>query len=145
MAKLTLVPLAAKKGSRFRFAGPNKGEECVGCPYQKLCFGLEPHHAYEVVALRDLTHPCNLHDGGRVRVAQVEEVPFRSSIETRHLRGTAAPWEAIPCGMPECPTYALCHPVGTAPGRHQIVKAGAALPCPAGFELTRVELKPMAG
>ncbi|MEA3203107.1 MAG: uncharacterized protein QOI63_777 [Thermoplasmata archaeon] len=142
---LTLVPdTLARRGLGFTFVGANAGPECAGCPFQKLCFGLQPGHRYEVTALREVTHPCALHEGGRVRVAEVVDAPFASTVETRLLRGTAATWTPIPCGMPECPTWALCHPVGPLPGvRDQIVAEEGPVPCPAGFELTRVQLKPM--
>lgn len=142
---LTLVPepLAAP-GYRFTFRGANAGEECQGCPFQKLCFGLDPGRRYEVRQLRDVVHPCGLHEGGRVRVAVVEEVSFPTTLETRLLRGTAASWTPIPCGRPECPQYALCHPAGTQPGaRHAIVGTHEAVECPAGFAITKVDLKRM--
>ena len=142
--KLTLVPTSSARGQRFRFLGPNRGDECKGCPYTRICFGLEPGRSYEVRALRAVTHPCGLHDDGKVRVAEVEEVPVRTSLETRLLRGTAAAWNPIPCGRPACPSWSLCHPVGPAAGAHyQIVGEEGALPCPAGFTLSRVLLKPM--
>lgn len=143
---MTLVPeTMAAKGSSFVFAGPNLGEECKGCQYQKICFGLEAGRRYEVQAARDVTHPCNLHEGGRVRVVIAHEVPFATSLETRHLRGTAAHWVPVPCGRPTCASYALCHPVGpTAGARHEIVAQEGALPCPAGYDLVKVSLRKMA-
>jgi uncharacterized protein (UPF0179 family) len=147
VALLTLVPDAlAAKGYRFTFAGPNAGEECAGCPLQKLCFGLRPGHAYEVVGLRPAKHPCGLHEAGRVRAVEVKEVPFEATVERRHLRGTAAPWSAPDCGSPECPNWALCHPKGHAAGaRHAIVGQKGPVHCPAGFDLERVDLLPMDG
>src|SRR5690349_14925617 len=103
MALLTLVPATlADKGGRFTFVGANPGDECKGCPFQKLCFGLVPGHSYEVATVRDVTHPCALHDEGKVRVVTVEEVPFAASLERHHLRGTAAPWAGPDCRKPSC-------------------------------------------
>jgi uncharacterized protein len=141
---LTLVPESgARVGAGFLFNGPNAGEECRGCPFQRLCFGLEAGKRYVVQKRRDVTHPCALHEGGRVRVVEVAEAPFATSLESRHLRGTAATWKPIPCGTPECANYALCHPVGARPGRHEIVAQESALECPAGYEVTKVLLRPM--
>ena len=140
---LTLVPeTLAARGRGFVFAG-EAAEECRACPFQRLCLGLEPGHRYVVTALRGVSHPCALHDGGRVQVAEVAQAPFATSVESRLLRGTAASWAPIACGRPECPTYGLCHPVGPRPGRHQIVAEDGPLPCPAGFELARVRLVPL--
>jgi len=140
---LTLVPTAmSRKGLGFTFRAEG-GEECRGCPFRKLCFGLEPGHRYEVTTVRPVTHPCALHDGGKVHVVEVAEAPFPSSLEVRHLRGTAASWAPIACGMPECANYSLCHPVGPRPGRHEIVAEEGRLECPAGFDLAKVRLKPL--
>ena len=149
MALLTLVPAAlAEPGSRFTFVGPNAGPdaECKGCPFQKLCFGLQPGRTYEVATRRDVTHPCALHDEGKVRVVTVEEVPFAATLERHHLRGTAAPWAPPVCRKPSCANWALCNPVGHHEGtRHAIVKQAGKVECPAGFDLERVELTPMDG
>ena len=143
---LTLVPSTlARKGHRFTFLGPNKDIECAACPFQKLCFGLEPGRTYEVKGVREVQHPCELHDEGKVRVVEAVEVPFAATVERRHLRGTAAPWTAPDCKRPSCANWALCHPVGpTAGARHAIVAMQGAVECPAGFDLEKVTLKKMA-
>jgi uncharacterized protein (UPF0179 family) len=145
VALLTLVPDAlAAPGYRFTFAGPNLGEECAGCPFQKLCFGLKPGHSYVVKSVRPAVHPCGLHDTGKAHVVVVEESSFPATIERRHLRGTAAAWTAPDCRRPSCRNWALCHPVGhTAGARHAITAQKGAVECPVGFDLERVELKPM--
>ncbi|MEK6985659.1 MAG: UPF0179 family protein [Candidatus Thermoplasmatota archaeon] len=142
---LTLVPeSSARIGARFRFLGANAGEECQGCPFQKLCFGLTPSRNYQVKALRPVSHPCGLHEGSKAHVVEVEEVGFTSSLETRHLRGTAATWSPIACGRPDCASYGLCHPVGAQAGvRHAIEANHGPLACPAGFDLVQVTLRPM--
>lgn len=145
MAALTLVPdTYAAKGTRFTYtASATAPEECTGCPFQRLCFGLEQGRRYEITQLRDVTHPCALHDGGRVRVAEVHEVPFATTVETRLLRGTAVSWAPVACGRPDCANYAMCHPAGTQPGRHEVVAPGEAVACPAGYTLTRADLRRM--
>lgn len=146
MARLTLVPDAlAARGFSFTFAGPNKGEECAGCPFQKLCFGLDPGRSYKVTQVREVAHPCALHDSGKARVVLVEEIPFQATIERHHLRGTAAPWTAPNCRRPSCKNWALCHPVGhTAGARHAITAQHGKVECPVGFDLEKVDLKPMS-
>lgn len=145
MALLTLVPAAlAEPGRRFTFAGPNAGDECKGCPFQKLCFGLKPGHTYQVATLRDVSHPCALHDDGKVRVVTVEEAPFAASLERHHLRGTAAPWTPPPCRKPSCRNWGLCNPKGHPTGaRYAITAQQGKVECPAGYDLEKVALKPM--
>jgi hypothetical protein len=145
VAPLTLVPDSlAEPGYRFTFVGPNPGMECAGCPFQKLCFGLEPGRSYVVSKVRPARQVCELHEGGKVRAVEVTEVPFEASLERRHLRGTAAPWTAPDCGRPSCANWSLCHPVGhTAGARHAIVAQKGALECPAGLDLERVGLQKM--
>lgn len=140
---LTLVPVQlARPGYRFAFTGPNAGEECRDCPFQKLCFGLAPGHVYEVTRVRDVEHPCNLHEPGRVRVVEVQQTAFTSTVERRRLRGTAATWTPIPCGRPDCAHWALCHPVGPAQGAsYAIEEVGETVACPARFDIARVRLR----
>ncbi len=141
---LTLVPASATLGYRFHFVGANPGDECDGCPFQKLCFGLEPGRTYEVTSMRDVVHPCNLHDEGKVRVVEVEEASFVTSLETKHLRGTAATWNPVPCEYPDCDRYALCHPRGPPAGaRYQIVEDMGKEPCPMNYAIHRVRLQRM--
>lgn len=145
MEGLTLIPVDhAKPGYRFTFLGPNRGQECEGCPVQKLCFNLEPGARYEVTEVRDVRHPCNLHDEGRVRVAKVQRVGFETSMETKRLRGTAATFVPVDCGMPECANWSLCHPYGVETGiRYGLDEVGKAIDCPMDFKIKRVRLKPL--
>lgn len=142
---LTLVPSTiARPGLRFWYQGDPKAMECEGCPVRALCYRLEPGRRYEVKVLRDIQHPCELHDEGRVTVCEVQEVPFQSSVKAGRLRGTAAHWEPVPCGMPECPQYGFCHPVGPVRDtKMEIVSDDGAMECPAGFDLHRVTMKPL--
>lgn len=142
---LTLVPTTlAEKGYRFTFNGPNKDIECAACPFTKLCFGLQPGRSYEVKTVREVQHPCELHDEGKVRAVVVEEVPFAATLERKHLRGTAAHWTAPDCKRPTCANWSLCHPVGHSAGaKHAIVATHGALECPVGFDLEKVDLKKM--
>ena len=138
---LSLAPdLHARPGHRFTAAG-GPFEECDGCPVQQLCFSVEAGRHYEVTEVRDVVHPCNLHEGG-MRVVQVEEASFNSALETKRLRGTAATFTPVDCGYPECANWTLCHPVGPARDvRYAIEEVGEALACPMDYKLKRVRLK----
>lgn len=141
--RLTLVPeTLASVGHRFTFLGPNKDIECAACPHQKMCFDLEPGHTYQVTKLRPVAHPCELHDEGKARVVEVEPVGFTTSLETKHLRGTAATWTPPDCRMPECANWAVCHKSGPEHGvRYAIESVEDALECPIGLDLKRVRLQ----
>ncbi len=143
MEGLTLVPLdQAKPGARFWFNGPND-DECKGCPFQKLCFNLEIGQHYEVTEVRDLRHPCQLHDEGTVQVVKVKPIGFTSTVETKKLRGTAVTWTPIPCGFPECKNWSLCHPTGPQPGqRRAVVSEPEPLACPMHYDLQKVTFSP---
>jgi len=142
---LTLVPQdLATPGHSFTFLGPNDGEECTGCPVRRLCFDLEPGARYQVQKTRDVTHPCNLHEGGRVRVVEVERIGFRTSMKTKRLRGTAATFVPVPCEYPDCKEWAFCHPFGVQTDvRYGIEEIGEAMDCPMDFKIKRVALKPL--
>lgn len=140
MEGLTLVPdLHAKAGHRFTFLGPNPGDECDGCPVQKLCFNLDPGSHYEVTEVRSALHPCNLHEG-KMRAVKVEPATVETSMDVRRLRGTAATFSAIDCGYPECANWKLCHPP-IASRRYEVTHVGAKLDCPMGHTIQRVTLR----
>lgn len=144
MPHLSLVPASlAAPGYRFTFLGPNRGEECQGCPFTKMCFDVEPGARYEVTAVRSVQHPCGLHDEGKVRVVEVQRVGFDTTMETKRLRGTAATFEPIPCGRPDCKNWSLCHPYGVQTGIRYGVEAAEDVPCPAGFKIKRVQATPL--
>ncbi len=142
MAELTLVPAGlARTGYRFTFMGDADDEACHGCPVRQVCFRLEAGRRYEVVEVRDVRHPCGLHDEDKVAVCKVEPVAFTSTVETKSLRGTAVTWKPIPCGFPECPNNPICHPTGLPSGRHVVDKEHGALECPMHYQLTRVTMR----
>lgn len=138
---LSLAPdLHARVGHRFTAVG-GPFEECEGCPVQKMCFSVEAGRHYEVQALRDVVHPCNLHEGG-MRVVEVDEAPFESALETKRLRGTAASFVPVDCGNPECANWNLCHPVGPQRDvRYGIEAIGDDVDCPMDYKLKRVRLR----
>ncbi len=141
MDGLTLVQLPlASPGARFRYMGPGQ-EECAGCPFQKLCFNLEPGQRYEVETVRPVQHPCNLHDEGKVQVVTVKPIGFSTSVESKKVRGTAITWEPIDCGYPECKNWKLCHPGAPAGKRYAIEGETSKLDCPMGYDLQRVHFK----
>ncbi|MGB1698118.1 MAG: UPF0179 family protein [Thermoplasmatota archaeon] len=137
---LTLVPtVLAKEGYRYTNHGDQNAEECDGCPVRTLCFKTPPGH-YEVDTVRDVKHPCKLHEG-TMQVCTVKEIPITTSLEAKHLKGTAANWAPIPCGYPECDRFQLCHPQ-TPAGHMEIVSVGEAIPCPMRYDIKEVQLRP---
>lgn len=138
---LGLAPdLLARPGFRFTATG-GPFDECEGCPVQKLCFGVEAGRHYEVTDLRDVVHPCAVHEGG-MRVVQLQEAAFDTTLETKRLRGTAAAFSPPDCGNPSCTLWAVCHPVGpTRDVRYAIEEVGDDVACPMHYKLKRVRLR----
>lgn len=138
---LTLIPNGlAKTGHQFQHYGDQNADECEGCPVRQLCFKIEPGH-YEVNEIRDVEHPCHLHEG-TMRVCTVEPVPVTSTILSKSLKGTAAEWAPIPCEYPECTNNALCHP-RIASGKMEILEEGKAVTCPMNYDIKQVTMKPI--
>ncbi|MGB1586009.1 MAG: UPF0179 family protein [Thermoplasmatota archaeon] len=138
---LGLAPdLLATPGYRFTATG-GPYEECDGCPVQKLCFAPEAGRHMEVKAVRSVVHPCNLHEGG-MRVVELDEASFATTLEAKRLRGTAATYSPPDCGHPTCPNWKLCHPVGpTRDVRYAVESVGEAVDCPMHYNLKRVHIK----
>jgi uncharacterized protein (UPF0179 family) len=139
--QLTLVPTTlATPGYLFRNYGDQNAEECDGCPVRAVCFKTPPGH-YEIVEVRDVQHPCKLHEG-TMSVCTAKEVPTVTTLEVKLLKGTATNWGAIECGFPECKNNALCHPRMDA-GHMEIVSVGETIECPMHYEIKQVSLRPL--
>ena len=72
----------AKPGLEFIYYGP--GETCKTCRLARVCIGnLEPGRRYKIVRVRNIEHPCPLHEG-KVRVVEVVEPAIEVLMEPRY-------------------------------------------------------------
>ncbi len=140
MVAVTLIgEKLAKEGSVFVFMGPLP--ECRDCRLKTVCFNLEEGRHYTIKSVRNVRHECKVHEGG-VRVVEVERVPTRAAVQTRHaLEGTTLVWEDRGCDNFGCQNFRLCHARGMRPGeRYRVVKVSGFVECLDGQQLKEVLL-----
>lgn len=147
MATLTLLgELQAKVGERFTFEGPNLAADsaCAPCRLQGICFALEEGESYEVASVRDKQHPCFLHEGGKVRVVEVERAEHDVVLPARGIiEGESVVYPERDCEFRGCTFWREC--VG-APLRvgasYRVAAVGPVVPCPLGYALRRAHVVP---
>jgi len=98
MPIITLVgEKLAKPGVEFIFYGP--AEPCKTCKLAGVCVGnLEKGRRYKIVKVRNIEHPCPLHEG-KARVVVVEEPSIEIAIDPR----LAVKGSVIKLKFEECP------------------------------------------
>ncbi|MEM3525934.1 MAG: UPF0179 family protein [Candidatus Jordarchaeaceae archaeon] len=107
---LTLVGAKqAKKGAKFIHIG--HAEACENCELYKVCIGnLEPKRVYEITDIRDVQHPCKIHEGG-VRVVEVVYSSVKVALEAKQaIPGATITYSPIDCTFHDCPLIELCKP-----------------------------------
>lgn len=112
MALITLVgKRQARKGKEFIYLG--RSTKCLDCSLRKVCCDkLEPNRVYIVVAVRDKTHDCPVHEEG-VQIVEVEEAAVKVALPTHQLFESAVfTFHSHPCDEWECPNYDACNPNG---------------------------------
>ncbi|HKZ58619.1 MAG TPA: UPF0179 family protein [Candidatus Thermoplasmatota archaeon] len=141
-----LGELQAKVGERFVFQGPNDGADaaCAPCRLKGICFNLEPGETFEVAAVRDKDHPCYLHEGGKVRVVEVDRATHDVILPARGIvEGGSMLYPERSCEFRGCPKWRQCVGAPLRPNfSYRVVEAGPAEPCPLGFALRRAKLAP---
>jgi hypothetical protein len=147
MATITLLgELQSSVGQRFQFVGPNDAADaaCAPCKLKGACFNLDPGEVYEVMQVRDKTHPCYLHEGGRVHVVEVDRATHDVIVPARGLvEGQSMIYPERACEFRGCPFWRQCVGAPLRPGfAFKVAKAGEAVPCPLGYSLRRATLVP---
>jgi uncharacterized protein (UPF0179 family) len=115
-------------------------EECSGCKINKICQDLVAGRRYKVVGLRDKEHDCPIHEGGKVRVVEVEEVPLEMSIPARKaLDGALVKLDEEECPLTWCSNHWLCRRAiyGTDDLKVGIISVHEELSCPRELKLKR--------
>ncbi|MEM1537577.1 MAG: UPF0179 family protein [Candidatus Nezhaarchaeales archaeon] len=97
----------ARKGFRFVYSGISR--QCLSCKLRPVCVDkLEVGRVYEVVAVRERVHPCELHEGG-VRVVELEEAPVLAAIPSKlACEGAIVTFNPITCQNTKCAAYQYC-------------------------------------
>ncbi|RLF20636.1 MAG: hypothetical protein DRM97_07555 [Thermoprotei archaeon] len=140
---ITAIPnVTAKVGFKFSFYG--LPPECKGCRLYNLCSRLRKGCTYEVIEVRNIKHPCRIHD--LVRVVKVVMHPIKGLVSSSiAVEGMVITYEGISCEVLECPYYDLCSPLGLLRGEKiKIIKVlDESVRCPKGKTLRLVLLEPL--
>lgn len=140
--KITLVgSRQAKKDFSFLHEGPLK--ECEGCELFNVCMaGLDKERVYRVVAIRDKSFSCRIHEEG-VRVVEIVEPDLEVAIESRlAFPSGIIPYQPQECRETSCPSYRQCVPVGLRKGdKCKIIEVGGSIKCPFDRPLLLAKLR----
>jgi len=140
MVLITLIGEAqAKVGNRFYYIGPLT--ECKDCRLKGVCFNLEPGHLYEIVAMREAEHDCEIHES-KVRAVELVKVPVSVAVQSkRAIDGSVITFETANCDNIGCENYLYCRPLGIRDGtKFTISEIKGDIECLLGEKRTLVKL-----
>jgi len=142
---VTLIGIKlARLNQKFLFLGA--APDCANCTpsLKSVCIdNLEPGSLYIIVNIRNIHHPCKIHEGG-VIVVEVQKAPVTAAVESKMaFEGATISYSLKNCKQTTCSNFKYCHPVGlTKSGKYKIRKVfGALEPCMKGHHLKLVELE----
>ncbi|MGC9516256.1 MAG: UPF0179 family protein [Methanomicrobiales archaeon] len=132
----------AKKGTQFLHIGAAK--ECETCRFKNTCIdSLEVGRMYIVKNVKETQHNCPLHEGGRVKVVEVEKAVIDTLVDSKKaFEGSMLVFEFPNCEE-ECLMRDLCFPEGLKSGDKCKIIKNKGKPknkCIKGFDLTKVSL-----
>ncbi len=137
---LTLLPKnLAKQG--FSFVAGEGDEECKECRFYKTCVvNLKPGRIYTVASVRNIEHPCKVHDSG-VIIVEVTESEIEAAIPKKYaIEGISGVFSFL-CNE-KCQYHDFCIPDGINIGdKFSVVKIKDKIECPLGINIVRVTLK----
>lgn len=133
----------AQKGLKFVHYGA--ASQCEHCRFKSTCIdALEVGRTYIIKEVKDTEHPCPLHDGGKVKVVNVDKAHIRALIDSKKaFEGSSIIFRPPDCDV-QCPQRNLCFPEGLyQDDKCKIIKklGKPGQKCVKGLELTRVILK----
>ena len=80
---LTLLPKNLAKAG-FSFVAGKGDTECKDCRFFKTCVdNLKPGRIYTVTSVRNIEHPCKIHDSG-VKIVEVKESQIEAAIPKKY-------------------------------------------------------------
>lgn len=133
----------AEKGLKFMHYGSSA--ECEECRFKNTCIDtLEKGRMYIITDVKDTEHPCPIHEGGKVKVVEVERAEIETLVDSKKaFEGSMVMFEFPEC-QKECTMRDLCFPEGLHEGdKCNIVKNIGKSPnkCINGLNLRLVRLK----
>ena len=101
----------AEKGLEFMHYGATS--QCENCRFKATCIdSLEGGRMYRIREVKDTEHPCTVHEGGKVKVVDVEKAVIKAAIDSkRAFEGSNIVFSPPDCEK-ECPLSELCFPEG---------------------------------
>lgn len=140
MPEITLLSVSESKVG-FEFVYQGGGPPCRTCPYRHACLTLDPGRRYQVVRVRDVTHPCALQETD-AHVVEVQPVARSLLVDARSaIVGSQVEVARFPCRRLDCPNWSICAgPSLPAKQRYRIERADPdPAECRIGRTLKRVD------
>lgn len=133
----------AEEGVKFIYYGVSA--ECDACRFKNTCIdSLEEGRVYVIIEVKETEHPCPIHEGGKVKVVEVERADIEALVDVKKaFEGSMIAFELPECDK-ECTMRDLCFPEGLYEGdKCKIVKTvGKPVnDCIKGLKLSLVLLK----
>ena len=133
----------AEKDLEFIHCG--EASACLKCRFKNTCIDtLEEGRVYIITDVKDTQHPCPIHEGGKVKVVEVEKSEIKALIDSKiAFEGSNIIFNPTPCDN-ECKQKDLCSPAGLYTNdRAKIVKnlGKPKMECAKGLDLNLVLLR----
>ena len=133
----------ADKGLKFIHYGSSA--ECDACRFKSTCIdSLEEGRMYKITDVKETEHPCPIHEGGKVKVVEVERADINALINSKKaFEGSMIIFDFPDC-MKECTMRDLCFPEGLYKGDKCKIAKNEGKPsnkCVNGLNLSLVVLK----
>ena len=141
---ITLIGInLAEKGLEFMHLGG--ASACEKCRFKNTCIDtLEEGRLYIIKDVKDTHHPCPIHEGGKVKVVDVEKLDIKALIDSKiAFEGSNIIFNPTLCDN-ECKQKDLCNPEGLyTDDRCKIIKNMGKPPfkCGKGLDLNLVLLR----
>ena len=72
----------AEKGLKFMNYGA--ANQCESCRFKATCIeSLEMGRIYQVREVKNTEHPCLIHEGGKVKVVDVDKATIKAAIDSK--------------------------------------------------------------
>jgi uncharacterized protein (UPF0179 family) len=138
MGRITLYPsITAAPGVVFVYLG--EAPECIDCKVRAICHGLKQGHRYRIVKDREKEHPCQVHEGDKVKVVEYEELPMEIAIPGRKaIEGAIISIEDDICPVGICPAHLLNRRARITSGtKVKVISLLEEIDCPGGKKMKR--------